>query len=75
MILQARKRYREYKIDILRTAPNFWPFQNCTNYRTPGGPAGYQDLPDSYQIQPMDLQYVRQVIRECVVTSHTDTYN
>ncbi|KIL59206.1 hypothetical protein M378DRAFT_111256 [Amanita muscaria Koide BX008] len=67
MVQRARKRYREYKIDILRTTPNFWPFYDCAKYRTlEDGPTSDQDLPDSYQIQPMDLRYVRQVIQDSV---------
>ncbi|KAM6493629.1 P-loop containing nucleoside triphosphate hydrolase protein [Amanita muscaria] len=62
---QARRRYLEYKSEILRTAPDFRPFFNHPDYNKPKGRSG-QDAPDRYCMPPMDLEYVRQVIRDSV---------
>ncbi|KIL59205.1 hypothetical protein M378DRAFT_1017544 [Amanita muscaria Koide BX008] len=63
---QARRRYLEYKAEILRTAPDFRPFFNHQAYNKPHGRSGGQDAPDLYYMPPMDLEYVRQVIRDSV---------
>ena len=65
LVRLARERYRQFKDDILRTSPDFRPFITFDEYRRPDVPVGVVDKPDSYRTPPMDLEYVRQVIKEC----------
>ena len=64
MVRKARERYENYKWDILETGPDFRPFVNHVGYVMPGLPRN--EDPVSSLGAPMDLTYVRQVIKECV---------
>ena len=64
MVRKARERYEQYKWDILETAPDFRPFITYGGYVIPGPPRN-EDSVGSLG-GPMDLMYVRKVIKECV---------
>ncbi|KAF8637496.1 hypothetical protein AX17_002781 [Amanita inopinata Kibby_2008] len=63
---QARERYLKYKTDILRTTPDFRPFENYKEYRRPELPSNDLDRLTTFNTSPMDLEYVRQVIKNSV---------
>jgi len=65
MVRKARERYEQYKLEILETGPDFRPFVSHEAYCKPGPPKIEEDLVDSLG-GPMDLVYVRQVIKKCV---------
>ena len=65
MVRKARERYEKYKWDILETGPDFRPFVTHEGYAKPGLPRDEEDPVGSLG-GPMDLTYVRQVIKECV---------
>ena len=65
MVRKARERYEKYKLDILETGPDFRPFVTHEGYLKPGVPTK-EDEPVGSLGGPMDLTYVRQVIKECV---------
>ena len=63
-VRKARERYEKYKWDILETGPDFRPFVTHEGYAMPG--LRWNEDPVSSLGGPMDLTYVRQVIKECV---------
>ena len=58
MVRKARERYERYKWDILETGPDFRPFVTHEGFFMPD--------PVNSLGGPMDLTYVRQVIKESV---------
>jgi hypothetical protein len=63
---KARERYEKYKYDILTSSPDFRPFVNCHEYRKPGMPND-EDISVHSSAAPMDLGYVRKIVKKCVV--------
>ena len=69
---ESRNAHKCFKIVIRKTMPDFRPFENANNYVDPGDPKDVEssdvDEVDKKRISlvgpPMDLLYVRQVIKE-----------
>lgn len=68
MVRKARERYEQYKLEILETGPDFRPFVSHEAYCKPGVPRD-EEVPVDSLGGPMDLMYVRQVIKKCVSCS------
>ena len=63
---EACECYANYKIEILKTSPDFWPFVDYKKYSTPEMPMEEGNKCISSVIPPMDLQCVKEVVLEYV---------
>lgn len=73
LVRKARHRYEQYKADILATGPDFRPFITHEEYTKPGLPTNENESVGPLGTSPIDLTYVRQVIKKCVPFSfHRD---
>ncbi|KAF8624573.1 hypothetical protein AX15_005805 [Amanita polypyramis BW_CC] len=66
MVRRARERYARYKIDIVKTSPDFRPFVHHHHYAKPSRLTGEEDDQHDSEVQPMDLTYVRDVIKRSI---------
>ncbi|PFH48255.1 hypothetical protein AMATHDRAFT_150299 [Amanita thiersii Skay4041] len=63
---RTRERYLQYKMDLLRTSPDFRPFVEWREYMNPPLITGDPDERIKTQLAPMDLEDVRKVIKESI---------
>lgn len=61
---KARERYEQFRLDILKTTPDFRPFVNYQEYTKPALPVDEER--SNTLARPMDLIYVREIARKYV---------
>jgi len=67
LVRKARYRYEQYKAEILATGPDFRPFVTHEEYIKPELPTNEKNENEPVGLLggPIDLTYVRQVIKKC----------